>query len=184
MMKKIVRLTESDLTRIVKRVIKENKKQPVNEGIGTGLLVLTGVGVLYLGRKLKKFIDNYGKYFSTVQLSLFLSQIKKIEDGGVDAKIVVKEKGKYTYIGIVIDGSLFDALTIDMENDEIYSGNKKEPKLEDRILPRTLPYNANTENIEEIREAEEILVDEILGIIAKYGKSKNETNDKIDDERI
>jgi hypothetical protein len=32
-MKRIVRLTESDLTRIVRRVIKESKK-PLNEGVG------------------------------------------------------------------------------------------------------------------------------------------------------
>jgi hypothetical protein len=32
-MKKVIRLTESDLTRIVKRVINENKKKPSNEKI-------------------------------------------------------------------------------------------------------------------------------------------------------
>jgi hypothetical protein len=37
-----------------------------------------------------------------------------------------------------------------------------------------LPYDADTEDIEEIRQAEEILADEILEIITKYGKKKDE----------
>jgi len=183
-MKRIVRLTENDLTRIVKRVIKENKKQPLNEGIGTALLVLTGVGVLYLGRKLKKFIDKYGKFLSSVQLSTFLNKIKSIEDGKEEGKVLVRETEQYTYLAIVINGQVFDSLTIDMKNDEIYSGHKKQPKWDDKILPRTLPYDADTENIEEIREAEEILVDEILGIVAKYGKPKNESDTENVDQRV
>ena len=183
-MKRIVKLTESDLTRIVRRVIKENKKQPVNEGIGTALLVLTGAGLFYLGRKLKKFIDKYGKYISSVQLGAFLGKIKSIEDGKEEGKVIVKEKGQYTYLAIVVDGQVFDSLTIDVENDTIYSGHRKEPKQSDMILPRVLPYDADTEDIEEIRQAEEILADEILEIIAKYGKSKNETDDEMGDEKI
>jgi hypothetical protein len=89
-------------------------------------------------------------------------------------KVVVKENGQYTYLAIVIDGEVFDSLTIDVENDTIYSGHNKEPKQSDAILPRVLPYDADTEDIEEIRQAEEVLADEILGLIIKYGKSKNE----------
>lgn len=182
-MKKVVRLTESDLARIVKRVINEQKK-PINEGIGTALLVLTGAGVFYLGRKLKKFIDKYGKFISSAQLALFLSKIKAIEDGKEKGKVVVKENGPYTVIGIVIDGQVFDSLTIDVENDRIYSGHNKEPRRSDLIIPRVLPYDADTEDIEEIRQAEEELADEILKIIAKYGKSKNESSDEMDDQNI
>lgn len=169
-MKKTIRLTESDLTRIVKQVIRENKKQNLNEGIGTTLLVLTGAGVFYLGSKLKKFIDNYGKYFSTAQLSLFLKKIQSIEDGSEEGKVVVKDNGKYKVIGIVIDGKVFDSLTLDMENDYIYSGHKKEPKRSDIIIPRTLPYDANVEDIEKIREIEDSFVDDIITLISKYGK--------------
>jgi hypothetical protein len=43
-MKKVIRLTESDLTRIVKRVINENKKKPSNEKIQ---------------KALKKLMDDY-----------------------------------------------------------------------------------------------------------------------------
>jgi hypothetical protein len=146
-MKKVIRLTERDLTRIVKQVISESQKKPINEGIGTGLLVLTGVGLFYLGRKLKKFIDKYGKYMSSVQLGAFLGKIKSIEDGKEVGKVVVKENGQYTYLAIVIDGEVFDSLTIDVENDTIYSGHKKEPKQSDAILPRVLPYDADTEDI-------------------------------------
>jgi hypothetical protein len=178
-MKKVIRLTERDLTRIVKQVISESQKKPINEGIGTGLLVLTGVGLFYLGKKLKKFIDKYGKYMSSVQLGAFLGKIKSIEDGKEVGKVVVKENGQYTYLAIVIDGEVFDSLTIDVENDTIYSGHNKEPKQSDAILPRVLPYDADTEDIEAIRQAEEVLADEILGLIVKYGKSKNESNDEI-----
>lgn len=92
-MKRTVRLTESDLSRLVRRIINESKidkKRSLKEGIGTGILILSGLGVLYLGRKIKKFIDNYGKYFSSVQLGSFLSKIESIESGREDGKVVVK----------------------------------------------------------------------------------------------
>jgi hypothetical protein len=176
-MARIVRLTESDLARIVKRVIRENKtkNKPVNEGIGTAVLVLTGAGLFYLGRKLKRFIDMYGKYFSSAQLVLFLDKIKRIEDEDSEEKgeVRVKEIGQYTYLAIVVDGDIFDSLTIDMESNTIYSGHNKEPKQSDMIIPKVLPYDADTENIEKIKELEEQLVDEILEIIVKYAKPKN-----------
>ncbi len=172
-MKKVIRLTENDLAKLVKRVINENKKQNMNEGLGTALLVLTGAGVFYLGRKIKQFIDKYGKYFPSAYLVAFLSKVESIEDGKENGKIVVKEDGNYTFIGIVIDGKVFDALTIDLENDSIYSGYNKQPKQSDMIIPKTLPYDADTENIEELRHAEESLVDSVLEIITKYGKKKD-----------
>jgi len=174
-MGRIVRLTERDLTRLVRQVIKENKKQPVNEGIGTALLVLTGAGLFYLGRKLKRFIDKYGKHFSSIQLGLFLDKIKRIEDKDSEenGEVRVKEIGQYTYLAIVVDGDIFDSLTIDMESYTIYSGHNKEPKQSDMIIPKVLPYDADTENIEKIKELEEQLVDEILEIIVKYAKPKN-----------
>jgi hypothetical protein len=176
-MRRTVRLTESDLARIVKRVIRENKtkNKPVNEGIGTAVLVLTGAGLFYLGRKLKRFIDMYGKYFSSAQLVLFLDKIKRIEDEDSEEKgeVRVKEIGQYTYLAIVVDGDIFDSLTIDMESTTIYSGHNKEPKQSDMIIPRVLPSDADTENIEKIKELEEQFVGEILDIIVKYSKPKN-----------
>lgn len=59
-----------------------------------------------------------------------------------------------------------------MENDSIYSGHSKQPKTSDIIIPKPLPYDADTENMEEIKEAEQILVDSILEIIIKYGNKK------------
>jgi hypothetical protein len=150
-----------------------SRRKSINEGFGTALLVLTGVGILYLGRKLKTFIDKYGKYLSSVQLGAFLSKIQSIEDGKEEGKVIVKQMERYTYLAIVIGGEVFDSLTIDMENDSIYSGHKKEPKQSDLILPRVLPRDADTKDIEEIKEAEEILVGEILSIITKYGKNEN-----------
>ena len=172
-MKKIIRLTENDLTRIVRRVIKENKNQNLNEGLGTALLVLTGAGVFYLGRKIKKFIDKYAKYLPSVQLSGFLSKIKSIEGGEEEGKVVVKEEDGYTFIAIVIDGKVVDSLTIDTVNDSIYSGHNKQPKTSNMIIPRQLPIDADTENIEELKQVEAVLVDSILEIILKYGKKKD-----------
>ena len=149
-------------------------KKLLKEGIGTGILILTGIGVAYLGRKIKNFVDKYAKYLSSVQLISFLSKIKSIEGGEEEGKVVVKEDGNYTFITIVIDGKVFDSLTIDTVNDSIYSGHNKQPKTSDMIIPRQLPYDADTENMEEIKQAEQILVDSILEIIIKYGKKKNE----------
>ena len=173
-MARIVRLTESDLSRIVKRVINEDKRKNLNEGIGTALLVLTGAGLFYLGRKLKKFIDKYAKFMTSAQLGLFLSKVMAIENGEENGKIIVKKSGNYTFIGLVIDGKVFDSLTIDMENDSIYHGHNKEPKKSDMIIPRTLPYDADTEDMEEIKQAEAVLVDSILEIISKHGKKPDE----------
>ena len=185
--KKVIRLTESDLTRIVKRVIQENKKQNLNEGIGTGLLVLTGVGALYLVRKLKKFVDKYGKYVPMARITPFLVVAQKITDGEEEGEIVVKEKGNMTVVAIKKDGRVFDAFTLDMKHDMVYTGTKAfngKMKRSDLIVPMTLPKDADTKHLDKIKEAEEELVNSLLEIIAKYGKSKNETNDKIDDERI
>ena len=176
-MKKVIRLTESDLTRIVKRVIMENtsqgKKQKMNEGIGTGLLILGGIGVVYLGRKLKKFIKKYGKYFPMGELSSFLTKIKMIEDGEENGKVVIKDYGNYKSIAIIINGKVFDSLTIDMENETIYRGHSTNPKQSDIIIPRQLPYDADTEDIEEIRQVEDELIDSILSIIVKYGEPQD-----------
>jgi len=175
-MKKTIRLTESDLMRIVKRVINEQSKPIVKEGVGTGILVLTGVGLLYLGRKIKKFIDKTAKFMPSVTLGAFLSKIKSIEDGKVDGKVLVKDKGNYKIIAIIIDGKVFDSLTIDMENDEIFSGHKgldeKGPSQSDRVVPMTMPRDADQGDIEEIKAMEEELVNQILSVIDRYGEPK------------
>lgn len=46
-MRKVIKLTESDLTRIVKRIIKEQKNNPkrINEMTGLGLLALAGLSL-------------------------------------------------------------------------------------------------------------------------------------------
>jgi hypothetical protein len=41
------------------------------------------------------------------------------------------------------------------------------------IIPRLLPIDADTENIEELKQVEAVLVDSILEIILKYGKKKD-----------
>lgn len=175
--RKVIRLTESDLTRIVKRVIQENKKQNLNEGLGTGLLILTGVGALYLVRKLKKFVEKYGKYVPMARITPFLATAQKIIDGKDEGEIVVKEKGNMTVVAIKKDGKIFDAFTLDMKHDMVYTGTKAyhgKMKRSNIIVPFNLPKNAPDEDMEEIKKAEELLVDSLLEIIAKYGKKKDE----------
>lgn len=176
--RKVIRLTELDLTRIVKRVIQENKKQNLNEGLGTGLLVLTGVGALYLVRKLKKFVDRYGKYVPMARITPFLAKAKKIIDGDdEEGEIVVTENKNMTVVAIKKDGKIFDAFTLDMKHDMVYDGTKAffgTLRKSDLIVPMTLPKDADTEHLDEIKEAEEELVNGLLEIIAKYGKKKDE----------
>lgn len=176
-MKKIIRLTESDLTNIVKRVIQENKKQNLNEGIGTAILVLTGVGVLYLVRKLKKFVEKYGKYVPLARITPFLTLAEKIGKGEDEGEIIVKEKGNMIVVAIKRNEKYFDGFTLDMKHDMVYMGTKAfrgKMKRTDLIVPFNLPKNAPDEDAEEIKKAEELLVDSLLEIIAKYGKKKDE----------
>jgi hypothetical protein len=67
-MKKIIRLTESDLTRIVKRVINENesKKEPINEGLNDYLTLIGGTLVSFAAIKL------FGRKILIGMLGLFL----------------------------------------------------------------------------------------------------------------
>ena len=148
------------------------KEKTINEGLGTGLLVLTGIGVLYLGRKIKKFVDKYAKFLPSAGLSLFLSKIKSIEEGKQGGEILVREKGPYTYLLIKIDGEIFDSMTIDMENDEIYSGHKVNPRPQDRIIPMTLPKDSDDQFRKEVEASEELLVNELIQIIARYSEEK------------
>jgi hypothetical protein len=46
-----------------------------------------------------------------------------------------------------------------MENDSIYGGHSKKPKKSDMIIPKVLPYDAETKDMEKIEQAEEVLVD-------------------------
>ncbi len=178
-MKKIVRLTESDLVRLVKRVINENNSQ-INEGIGTVLLILGGVGIAYLVHRLKRFLDKVGRYLPSANLLGFLNTIKKIESGEMEGEVVVKSKDDYKFIVIAKDKKIVDGMTINMYTGEIFNGlvdawSGREPKVSDRIVPIQLPsaMKGNDEEMEVLKRAEEELVDGIMKILAKYTKPKN-----------
>jgi hypothetical protein len=147
----------------------------VKEGLGTFFLVLSGIGVIYLARKIKKFIDKVGVFLPSVQLKSFLNKIEEIEISK-EGEIIVKERGNLKIIAIKIDGKVFDSLTVNTDNSEVYMGNsfKKdkdgEPILDNRIVPMVLPKNANTEEVKKIKEIEEDLVTDLLSVISKYSK--------------
>ena len=175
-MKKIVRLTEIDLVRLVKRVINENDSQ-INEGIGTVLLILGGVGIAYLVHRLKRFLDKVGRYLPSANLLGFLNTIKKIESGEMEGEVVVKSN---KFIVIAKDKKIVDGMTINMYTGEIFNGlidawSGREPKVSDRIVPIQLPsaMKGNDEEMEVLKRAEEELVDGIMKILAKYTKPKN-----------
>jgi hypothetical protein len=155
--------------------INENKKSKkvIKEGIGTALLVLSGVGVIFLIKKIKNFIDKTAKFMPSASLGLFLSKVKAVEEGRENGEIIVKDKGNHKIIGIIIDGKVFDSLTVDVVENEIYRGHAVEPKRSDIIIPMQLPSSANTEDIEEIEEMEELLINDILAIIVKYSEPKS-----------
>jgi hypothetical protein len=178
-MKKIVRLTESDLSRLVKRVISENNKT-INEGMGTALLILGGMGLAYLVHRLKKFLDKVGRYLPSANLVGFLNKVKKVESGEIDGEVVVKSKGDYKFIVIAQDKKIIDGLTINMYTGEIFDGIKhawtgKEPSVSDRIVPVELPsaMRGSEEEMETLKRAEEELVDGIMKLLAKYTKPKD-----------
>jgi hypothetical protein len=178
-MKKIVRLTESDLTKLVRRVIIENNKS-INEGMGTALLILGGMGLAYLVHRLKKFLDKVGRYLPSANLVGFLNKVKQIENGDIEGEVVVKSKDDYKFIAIVQDKKIIDGLTINMYSGEIFDGIKdawygREPKVSDRIVPVELPSAArgSEEEMEMLKRAEEELVDGIMKLLAKYAKPKN-----------
>jgi len=174
-MKKVIRLTESDLMRLVKRVVKESQpKRKINEGIGTALLVLTGVGVIYLGRQLKKFMNKAAQFLPTASLGMFVKTIEKIENETIEGKVVVEQRDNFITIMIIREGEVFDSLTLDMDNNEIFSGHGvakgKKPDWTDRIVPMTLPKDADDDMVEELEKIQNALVDNILTIVDKYSK--------------
>ena len=166
--------------RLVKKVInEENKKQKLNEGVGA-VLGIAAVGALgFALYKLKKFIDKYAKFGPTISLAPFLSKIKQIEEEGSESKykVIVKEKDNYKIIAIVEgDGRVFDSLTVDVQNDEIYRNHDvlkdKEPKLSDRVIPMEMPADADRENMDEISQIEDELINGVLMAITKHSKPK------------
>lgn len=179
-MKKIVRLTESDLTRLVKRVINEENKTKLNEGIGTTLLILGGVGIVYLIHRFKRFLDKVGRYLPSANLIGFLNKIKKIEGGEMDGEVVVKSKDDYKFIAVVKDKKIIDGMTINMYTGEIFNGiadawSGREPKVSDRIVPLQLPSSVkgNENEMEMLQRAEEELVDGVMKVLAKYTQPKD-----------
>lgn len=185
-MKKVIRLTESDLMRMVKRVINEQRKtkpkRRINEGIGTAVLLLTGAGLFYLGRKIKKFIDRTAKYMPSVSLNAFLSKIKSIEEGKENGEVKVKKKGNYIGIAIIKYDDIFDSITVDMENNEIYRGlgawGSRGLKISDRIIPMSLPPDADKSDMEFVETMEEELINGIMSVIANYSEKPGEESEK------
>lgn len=176
-MGKIIKLTEIDLTKLVKKIIKEESKKTITEGIGTGLLILGGVGLIYLGKKLKNFIETVSPLMPSLRLQPFLNKIKMIESGEIEGNVLVKQKNNYVFLAIFIDHKYFDGITLDIDKNEIYSNvdamKSGEVSGSDKIFPMARLRKMDDDEIEMVDAAEEKLINDILEIIYNYSEKNN-----------
>jgi hypothetical protein len=161
-------ISELEKNRILE--MHSGKKKVIKEGIGTTIFILTVVGIGYLVRKLKKFLDKFGAFIPSTGVITFMSAIKKIEKGEREGEVVVTKNGKYVVIDIIENGESFDSLTIDMYEDMIYSG--KHPNSNNLIIPIEFPDDVSDDDYNKARQIEEDLVKEILEIVARYSEKK------------
>ena len=134
------------------------------------MIALIVLVVIILGVFLfKRFLDKHGKYMPSTLLIMFLKQVKDIEELG-HGGVIIRKVGDYDVIILSEDGKIVDAISVDMVDNKIYSGVVKDnkPGWGDLLLPTSLPYGSK--GIDELRELEDKLVDEIIEIIVKYKK--------------
>lgn len=134
------------------------------------MILLIMLVVLILGIFVFKiFLDRYGKYIPSSLLMMFLKQVKDIEDSG-NGRIIVTRRGDYEVIVLVEGEIAVDAISVDMIGNKIYSGAVKDNKIysSDLLVPIRIPFYSK--GIEELRELEDKLIDEVIEIIVKYKK--------------
>jgi len=117
----------------------------------------------------KRFLDKYGKFMPSSLLVMFLKRVKDIEDNE-NGSIVIRKVGDYDVIILTKDGKIVDVISIDMVDNKIYSGVVKDnkPNWGDLLVPTRLPFGYK--GVEELRELEDKLVDEVIDVIVKYKK--------------
>lgn len=139
----------------------------INSYKHTDMIVLLLIVLLVVGLFLfKRFLDKFGKFLPSTLLIMFLKKVKDMEDSG-SGDIVISELGDYKVITLVEDGKVVDAISVDMIDDRIYAGVVKDnkPSRGDLLLPITLPFGRIDEGLSKL---EDVLVDEVMEILAKY----------------
>lgn len=118
---------------------------------------------------LKRFLDTHGRFLPSSLLVMFLQKVKDIEMMG-NGSVVVRKVGDYDVIILTEDGKIVDTISVDMINNKIYSGVVKDnkPNWGDLLVPTRLPFGYK--GVEELRELEDKLADEVIDVIVKYKK--------------
>lgn len=131
------------------------------------VLVVLIIGIFLI----KRFFDKTGKYIPSSLVVMFLKKVKDIEDNG-NGRIVVKRYGDYEVIVLVEDGKVIEAISVDMVGNKIYSGVVKDnkPSWGDLLIPIKLPFGGDRKGVDDLRELEDRLVDEVIEVIVKYKK--------------
>ena len=177
-MKKIIRLTESDLTRIVKQVIKKNKtkKEPITEGLHDYITMIGGALVTYGAIKLfgkKILVQLFGLFARGLIKATCYKELESImELISKDANnLQVEYKKIKDYYQIIIDMKSFSSEysftdTKDYKAGQLDSYNfPAKLKLYD---DGTVEYLCNTGEV--IREKSKgIIYDNFVNFIKSYG---------------
>jgi hypothetical protein len=192
-MKKIIRLTESDLTRIVKRVIKENesKKEPINEGLNDYLTLIGGTLVSFAAIKLfgrKILIQLFGLFTRGLIKATCYKELESIiELTSKDPEnLQIQYKKIKDYYQIIIDMKSFSseylfADSSDYKAGQLQSGNfPAKLKLYD---DGTVEYLCNTGEI--IRERSKgNIYDDFVNFIKSYGEENTKLRGHAEDKII
>lgn len=150
--------------------LKKYESFSVNEGIiGTTLLTLGGLGVVYLARKVKKFLDAVSIFGPAIRLAPFKKKIENIENSTDGGEVIIKNKdGVYAIIIKDDKGSVVDYLVLDRNENKLYDDDK----MSQVIIPaKLIPKIAKDEEATaEIRKMENELLEDFVKIIEKYSK--------------
>ena len=147
--------------------LKKFESFKVNEGfIGTTLLVLTGLGVFYIARKIKRFLDKISLILPLVKIAPFKKVIDNINDN--TQVLVENENGIYTITIKDENNNEFDSLVLDIDKRIVYLNKEmKEIIIPTPISPK---YKNNEKIVAEVRKLEDNLIEGIIEIINKHSK--------------
>lgn len=130
------------------------------------ILLIVFILILFL---IKRFLDKYGIIFPSSLLTMFIKQVKEIEESG-NGRVIIRSIGDYTAIILTKDGKIIDTISVDIGGNKIYSGVVKDnqPNFGNILVPIKFPIGINSTKVDEIRELEDKLVDEIMEIIVRH----------------
>jgi hypothetical protein len=191
-MKKIIRLTESDLVRIVKRVIRESetKKEPINEGLNDYLTLIGGTLVSFAAIKLfgkKILIQLFGLFAKGLIKATCYKELESImELISKDAdNLQVEYKKIKDYYQIIIDMKSFSSEYLFADSSDYKAGQLQSDNFPAKLKlydDGTVEYLCNTGEI--IREKSKgNIYDDFVNFIKSYGeenpKLRGHAEDKI-----